>query len=218
MDTDMTRSGHLLKLTCLTAAALVLVTGCTSNSLPSLPKATPQPSLTKNINQYKYLIGPGDTLNIFVWGNPEISGAYIVRPDGMLTTSLVDDIPASGRTPTELAGSIEARLAEYVRDPIVSVIVQGFVGPYSEQVRVIGEAQQPMAINYRENMTLLDVMVAVGGLTDFADGNDARLIRVVNGQQMAYGLNLGNLLRDGEIGDNVDILPGDIIIIPEAWF
>ncbi len=214
----MTRSGHLLKLTCLTAATMMLVTGCTSNSLPSLPKATPQPSLTKNINQYKYLIGPGDTLNIFVWGNPEISGAYIVRPDGMLTTSLVDDIPASGRTPTELAGSIEARLAEYVRDPIVSVIVQGFVGPYSEQVRVIGEAQQPMAINYRENMTLLDVMVAVGGLTDFADGNDARLIRVVNGQQRAYGLNLGNLLRDGEIGDNVDILPGDIIIIPEAWF
>ncbi|UIP30108.1 MULTISPECIES: XrtA/PEP-CTERM system exopolysaccharide export protein [Photobacterium] len=174
--------------------------------------------MTKNINQYKYLIGPGDTLNIFVWGNPEISGAYTVRPDGMLTTSLVDDIPASGRTPTELAGSIEARLAEYVRDPIVSVIVQGFVGPYSEQVRVIGEAQRPMAINYRENMTLLDVMVAVGGLTDFADGNDARLIRVVNGQQRAYGLNLGNLLRDGEIGDNVDILPGDIIIIPEAWF
>ncbi|GAB6260621.1 polysaccharide export protein [Photobacterium sp. R1] len=215
----MTRSGHLSKITSLTAATLmVLLAGCSSNSLPPLPTATPQPSLTKNINQYKYLIGPGDTLNIFVWGNPEISGTYVVRPDGMLTTSLVEDVPASGRTPTELANSLEARLAEYVRDPIVSVIVNGFVGPYSEQVRVIGEAQQPMAINYRENMTLLDVMVAAGGLTDFADGNDARLIRVVGGQQKAYALQLGDLLRSGDITRNVDILPGDIIIIPEAWF
>ncbi|MDO6705903.1 XrtA/PEP-CTERM system exopolysaccharide export protein [Photobacterium sp. 1_MG-2023] len=197
---------------------MTFLAGCSSNSLSSLPTATPQPSLTKNINQYKYLIGPGDALTIFVWGNPEISGGYIVRPDGMLSTSLVDDVPASGRTPTELARSLEARLAEYVRDPIVSVIVNGFVGPYSEQVRVIGEAQQPMAINYRENMTLLDVMVAVGGLTDFADGNDARLIRVIGGQQKAFALSLGDLLRDGDIRRNVDILPGDIIIIPEAWF
>nr|WP_249199448.1 XrtA/PEP-CTERM system exopolysaccharide export protein [Photobacterium sp. GJ3] len=197
---------------------MTFLAGCSSNSLSSLPTATPQPSLTKNINQYKYLIGPGDALTIFVWGNPEISGGYIVRPDGMLSTSLVDDVLASGRTPTELARSLEAQLAEYVRDPIVSVIVNGFVGPYSEQVRVIGEAQQPMAINYRENMTLLDVMVAVGGLTDFADGNDARLIRVIGGQQKAFALSLGDLLRDGDIRRNVDILPGDIIIIPEAWF
>ncbi|WP_371826104.1 XrtA/PEP-CTERM system exopolysaccharide export protein [Photobacterium sp. GJ3] len=215
----MTRRGHLYKITSLTAAALMtFLAGCSSNSLSSLPTATPQPSLTKNINQYKYLIGPGDALTIFVWGNPEISGGYIVRPDGMLSTSLVDDVLASGRTPTELARSLEAQLAEYVRDPIVSVIVNGFVGPYSEQVRVIGEAQQPMAINYRENMTLLDVMVAVGGLTDFADGNDARLIRVIGGQQKAFALSLGDLLRDGDIRRNVDILPGDIIIIPEAWF
>ncbi|MGF1681304.1 XrtA/PEP-CTERM system exopolysaccharide export protein [Photobacterium minamisatsumaniensis] len=192
--------------------------GCSSTGLPLLPSATPQASLTKDISEYKYLIGPGDSLSIFVWGNPEISGSFIVRPDGMISTSLVDDLPASGRTPTDLARSLEAQLSEYVRDPIVTVMVSGFVGPYSEQVRVIGEASDPQAINYRENMTLLDVMVAVGGLTEFADGNDARLIRVVNGQQKQFALNMSDLVRDGDIEANVDILPGDIIIIPEAWF
>ncbi len=167
--------------------------------MQNLPSATTHPSLTKNINDYNYLIGPGDSLNIFVWGNPEISGTFDVRPDGKISTSLVDDIDASGRTPTELAHSIETRLAEYVRDPIVTVTVQDFVGPYSEQVRVIGEASQPKAINYRENMTLLDVMVAVGGLTEYADGNDARLIRVINGQQRQFGLKMGDLIRDGDI-------------------
>ncbi|KLV00996.1 sugar ABC transporter substrate-binding protein [Photobacterium aphoticum] len=200
------------------AALLIAVSGCSSNDLPLLPSATPQPSLTKNISDYKYLIGPGDSLSIFVWGNPEISGGYVVRPDGMISTSLVDDLPASGRTPTELARSLEAHLAEYVRDPIVSVMVSGFVGPYSEQVRVIGEASSPQAINYRENMTLLDVMVEVGGLTEFADGNDARLIRVINGQQKQFNLKMADLVRDGDIRANIDILPGDIIIIPESWF
>jgi len=195
-----------------------LLTGCSSSDLQNLPSATTHPSLTKNINDYNYLIGPGDSLNIFVWGNPEISGTFDVRPDGKISTSLVDDIDASGRTPSDLARSIEARLSEYVRDPIVTVIVQDFVGPYSEQVRVIGEASQPKAINYRENMTLLDVMVAVGGLTEYADGNDARLIRVINGQQRQFGLKMGDLIRDGDIQANIDILPGDIIIIPEAWF
>ncbi|OZS44800.1 sugar ABC transporter substrate-binding protein [Photobacterium sanguinicancri] len=219
MDAVMKKKGCSLTVPSTIACATVLfLGGCSSNDLPTLPSTTPQASLTQNINQYKYLIGPGDSLNIFVWGNPEISGTFSVRPDGMLSTSLVDDVPASGRTPTDLARSLEMRLAEYVRDPIVTVIVQGFVGPYSEQVRVIGEASKPKAINYRENMTLLDVMVEVGGLTEYADGNDARLIRVVDGQQRQYGLNMGDLLRDGQIRANVDILPGDIIIIPEAWF
>ncbi|PSU35587.1 XrtA/PEP-CTERM system exopolysaccharide export protein [Photobacterium lutimaris] len=192
--------------------------GCSSSNLSSLPVATPHASLTKNINDYSYLIGPGDNLTVFVWGNSEITGSYTVRPDGMISTSLVEDIPASGRTPTELARSIEAHLAEYIRDPIVTVMVADFVGPYSEQVRVIGEASQPQAISYRENMTLLDVMVAVGGLTEYADGNDARLIRVVNSQQKEYAIQIGDLVRDGDIRANVDILPGDIIIIPESWF
>jgi polysaccharide export outer membrane protein len=188
------------------------------SNLPGLPTATIHPSLTKNIDDYSYLIGPGDSLNVFVWGNPEVSGNYTVRPDGMITTSLVEDIQASGKTPTELARAIEGRLSQYIREPIVSVIVNGFTGPFSEQVRVIGEASQPKAISYTENMTLLDVMIQVGGLTEYADGNSASLIRVVNGKQKQFGLNIDDLITDGDIKANVDILPGDIIIIPEAWF
>ena len=214
----MIKKGKCLIILVIAFIFTTLLAGCSSSNLQKLPSATTHPSLTKNINDYNYLIGPGDSLNIFVWGNPEISGTFDVRPDGKISTSLVDDIDASGRTPTDLARSIEARLSEYVRDPIVTVIVQDFVGPYSEQVRVIGEASQPKAINYRENMTLLDVMVAVGGLTEYADGNDARLIRVINGQQRQFGLKMGDLIRDGNIQANIDILPGDIIIIPEAWF
>lgn len=199
-------------------SSILFVAACSNSTLPGLPTATVHPSLTENINDYDYLIGPGDTLSIFVWGNPEVSGSYIVRPDGKLSTSLVDDVEVSGRTPTELARELESKLADYLRDPIVSVIVQGFVGPFSEQVRVIGEASQPQAIAYKENMTLLDVMVYVGGLTEYADGNDASLIRVVNGKQKQFGLELDDLLNDGAIEENVDILPGDIIIIPEAWY
>ncbi len=200
-------------------SSLLLVTACSSGGdYQQLPTAKVQPSLTTEIDDYKYLIGPQDSLNIFVWGNPEISGTFQVRPDGKLSTSLVDDLDASGKTPTELAREIESYLSEYVRDPIVTVIVQGFVGPFSEQVRVIGEAAQPQAINYREHMTLLDVLISVGGLTEFADGNGANLIRVVNGNQQKYSVRLDDLVREGEITANVDILPGDIIIIPEAWF
>jgi polysaccharide biosynthesis/export protein len=189
---------------------------CSSNSL--LPSATIQPSKTNNINSYKYLIGSGDQLNIFVWRNPEVSGSFLVRPDGMITTSLVEDIKVAGKTPTELARSIEKILSTYLRDPIVTVTVENFVGPFSEQVRVIGEAAQPRAINYTQHMTLLDVMIQVGGLTEFADGNDAVLVRIEQGQQKQYTVMIDKLLKDGEISANVDMLPGDIIIIPEAWF
>ncbi|MEW6994703.1 XrtA/PEP-CTERM system exopolysaccharide export protein [Colwelliaceae bacterium MEBiC 14330] len=193
-----------------------LLSGCSSKS--TLPSATLHPSDTVNINSYKYLIGSGDVLNIFVWRNPEVSGSFVVRPDGMITTSLVEDIKVSGKTPTELARSIEEILATYLRDPIVTVTVENFVGPFSEQIRVIGEAAQPRAINYTQHMTLLDVMIQVGGLTEFADGNDAVLIRIENNQQKQYQLSIDELLKDGEISANVDMLPGDIIIIPEAWF
>jgi polysaccharide export outer membrane protein len=136
----------------------------------------------------------------------------------MITTSLVEDIKVSGKTPTELARSIEKILSTYLRDPIVTVTVQNFVGPFSEQVRVIGEAAQPRAINYTQHMTLLDVMIEVGGLTEFADGNDAVLIRIEQGEQKQYQVMIDQLLKEGEISANVDMLPGDIIIIPEAWF
>lgn len=192
------------------------LSGCSSHS--TLPSATLHPSNTENINSYKYLIGAGDILNIFVWRNPEVSGSFVVRPDGMITTSLVEDIEVTGKTPTELARSIEEILATYLRDPIVTVTVENFVGPFSEQIRVIGEAAQPRAINYTQHMTLLDVMIQVGGLTEFADGNDAVLIRIESGAQNQYQVMIDQLLKDGEISANVDMLPGDIIIIPEAWF
>lgn len=198
--------------------ALILslfLAGCSVNPLPG---ATVQNSLTTSVDNYQYLIGPGDSVSIFVWRNPELSGGFIVRPDGKITTSLVEDVPVSGKTPTQLARDMEAILSKYIRDPVVTVSMTGFVGPYSEQVRVIGAAANPQAISYREYMTLLDLMIAVGGLTEFADGNAAKLVRVKDGQQRTFDLQLDNLIREGEISANVDILPGDIIIIPEAWF
>ena len=192
-----------------------IISACSTNKLPT---ATLHPSNTTDINSYKYLIGAGDVLNIFVWRNPEVSGSFVVRPDGMITTSLVEDIKVTGKTTTELARSIEEILGTYLRDPIVTVTVNNFVGPFSEQIRVIGEAAQPQSINYTQHMTLLDVMIQVGGLTEFADGNDAVLVRIENGQQQQYDIMIDELLKDGEIDANVDMLPGDIIIIPEAWF
>lgn len=202
--------------TIATAAALCLLSAC--SSAPTLPSATLHQSNTTDISSYKYLIGAGDSLNIFVWRNEEVSGTFVVRPDGMITTSLVEDIPVSGKTPTQLAREIEKTLSTYLRDPVVTVTVNSFVGPFSEQVRVIGEAAQPQAISYKKSMTLLDVMVAVGGLTEFADGNDAVIVRMENGQQKEYEIAIADLIKDGNISANVDMLPGDIIIIPEAWF
>ncbi len=187
-------------------------------STSTLPPATLHSSNTTDIDSYKYLIGAGDSVDIFVWRNPEVSGSFVVRPDGMITTSLVEDIPVSGKTPTELAREIESTLSTYLRDPVVTVTVNNFVGPFSEQVRVIGEAAEPQAISYKKNMTLLDVMIAVGGLTEFADGNDAVIVRLEQGVQKEYQVAIEDLIKSGEISANVDMLPGDIIIIPEAWF
>ena len=208
---------HFTKTLKVVAALLLaqIISACSTNTLPT---ATLYPSNTANVNSYKYLIGAGDVLNIFVWRNPEVSGSFVVRPDGMITTSLVEDIKVAGKTPTELARSIEEILGTYLRDPIVTVTVNSFVGPFREQIRVIGEAAEPRAINYTQHMTLLDVMIQVGGLTEFADGNDAVLVRIENGKQKQYEIKIDELLKDGEISANVDMLPGDIIIIPEAWF
>ena len=192
-----------------------IITGCSSLTLPP---ATVHQSTTVDVNSYKYLIGAGDVVNIFVWRNPEVSGTFVVRPDGMITTSLVEDIPVSGKTPTELARAIEEILSTYLREPVVTVTVNNFVGPFSEQIRVIGEASEPKSINYTQQMTLLDVMIRVGGLTEFADGNDAILVRVENGVQIQYEVYIEDLIKNGEISANVDVLPGDIIVIPETWF
>lgn len=210
----------MVKLNTLTmgcvAIACVFLNGCAS--FEPLPSATTRASLTTDVNDYQYLIGPGDQLSIFVWRNPEISGSFTVRPDGKVSTSLVEDVDVSGRTPSMLARQLEEQLSTYINNPRVTVSVSRFNGPFSEQVRVIGEATNPSAINYTENMTLLDVMIQVGGLTEFANGNNAKLVRVINDEQKTFGIDIEDLIKDGVISKNVDILPGDVIIIPEAWF
>lgn len=167
---------------------------------------------------HDYLIGPGDTVNIIVWRNPEVSMSVPVRPDGKITTPLVDDLPASGKTSSHLARDIEKALAKYIQDPIVTVIVTGFVGPYSEQIRVIGQAAKPQALPYRQGMSLLDVMIAVGGITEFASGNKASIIRGAGEARQTLTVRLNDLVKDGDISANMPMRPGDILVIPESFF
>jgi polysaccharide export outer membrane protein len=167
---------------------------------------------------YNYVIGPGDTMEIFVWNNEELTTESIVRPDGKFTTRLVEDLRASGKTPKELARDIEKAYAEYVRQPVVSVIVNGFVGVPEQQVRVVGEAMDPQSVPYRQDMTLLDLMIDVGGMTEFAAGNKSVLVRRYGGEQRSYGLRLDDLLKDGDISADMALMPGDIVIISESWF
>ena len=165
-----------------------------------------------------YLVGPGDTLNVVVWRSPELSMLVPVRPDGKITTPLVEDLQASGKTATQIAREIEQALSRYVQSPVVTVIVTSFAGPYSQQVRVVGEAAKPQALAYRENMTLLDVMIAVGGITDFADGNKASILRTGGGKTQQFGVRLIDLVRRGDLSANVAIRPGDVLIIPQSFF
>jgi polysaccharide export outer membrane protein len=176
------------------------------------------PAAPLDIPDYEYVIGPGDTMEIFVWGNAELTTTGIVRPDGKFTTRLVEDLQAAGKTSTQLARDIEQAYAKYVRQPVVSVIVNGFAGVPEQQVRVVGEAANPSGVPYRQRMTLLDLMIAVGGMTEFADGNGSTLIRSFNGQQEAINLRLDDLLRGGDISANIALKPGDIVIIAESWF
>lgn len=198
-----------VRFLCAASAALLLA-ACGSNQYPPAPVSAATP-------QYRYLIGPLDTVNIIVWRNPELSLAVPVRPDGRISTPLVEDLVALGRNPTDLARDIEKALAKYIRDPVVTVVVTAFQGPSSEQIRIIGEATRPQAIPYRQNMTLLDVMIQVGGLTDFADGNNAVLVRGKEGGKQ-YSVRLKDLVRRGDISANVDVKPGDVLIIPQSWF
>ncbi len=167
-----------------------------------------------------YIIGPLDELTIFVWRNPELGAKVQVRPDGRITTPLITDMPAVGKTPKMLADDITLQLSQFIQDPLVSVIVNKFAGTYSQQVRVIGATGKPASLPYRANMTLLDAMIAVGGLSEYAAGNRAKLIRFnkETGKQAEYGLRLGDLLKHGESKANVMLMPGDVIIIPESQF
>jgi polysaccharide export outer membrane protein len=212
--THLRESAGLTKLLGALVSVAVL-SGCAINGVerPELPVASGDAQYST-----RYRIAPGDEVQIFVWRNPEVSTAVTVRPDGLLSAPLMEEVPAAGKTPAELARDMEEELSTYLRDPLVTVIVEEFSGNYREQIRVVGEATAPRALLYQDSMTLLDVMIAVGGLTDFADGDNATLIRVVDGQQQEFRVRLDDLIRDGDISANVDMRPGDIVIIPEAWF
>ena len=190
-----------------------LLAACAGAGGRSLP---PAPAFAA-IDNYSYVIGPGDALNIIVARNPELSMSVPVRPDGKISAPLVDELLAQGKTSVQVARELEEQLKKYVRDPVVTVIVTGVVGSYSEQVRVVGEAARPQFLPYRQKMTLLDVMIAVGGLTDFAAGNKATIMRSTEGNKQ-YSVRLKDLIKGGDISANVEMRPGDILIIPQSMF
>ena len=210
----MTISRHMISRTGLwlvTLGVALVVAGCANG-----PKYPPAPPVAATPD-YNYIVGPGDNLNIIVWRNPELSMSVPVRPDGKVATPLVDELVAHGKTSSQIARDVEVALAKFVRDPIVTVIVTGFVGPYSEQIRVVGEATKPQFLPYKQKMTLLDVMIAVGGLTDFADGNGASILRASEGDKQ-YGVRVKDLIKRGDMSANVEMKPGDVLIIPQGWF
>ena len=200
----------------LRAGALVALTGLFAGCATGLSNLPPAP-VSAAAPDYSYIIGPGDNLNITVWRNPELSMSVPVRPDGKVSAPLVEELVVQGKTSVEVARDVEKKLATYVRDPIVTVIVTGFVGPYSEQIRVVGEAARPQFLPYKQKMTLLDVMIAVGGLTDFANGNGATILRTADGNKQ-YSVRLRDLIKRGDVSANVDMRPGDILIIPQSLF
>jgi polysaccharide biosynthesis/export protein len=195
-------------------AFLLLILSAACADRPELAPA----STAQRGSSELYRIGPGDTLKVFVWGNPGLSDEVPVRPDGRVSIPLLEDVDAAGKTPSELAREIEQQLSAFVADPLVTVMVTEFVGPFSEQVRVVGEALEPRAIPYRDDMTMLDVMIEVGGLTEFAAGNRSTLVRIADGNEQQYRVRLDDLVRDGDISANVAMRPGDVVIIPETFF
>jgi polysaccharide export outer membrane protein len=198
------------------AASLVLALALVAVGCASKPTAPAAPA-TVAASDYQYLIGAGDVLAVIVWRNPDLSMSVPVRPDGRITMPLVENVQAAGKDPSAVAREIESALTRYVKNPVVNVVVTSFAGPYSEQIRVVGQAAKPQALPYRERMTLLDVMIAVGGITEFAAGNRSSILRTSEGNRL-YSVRLDDLLRDGDISANVAVKPGDVLIIPESWF
>lgn len=193
----------------LGAAVVSTLVGCASSFPPAPPLAADA--------EYNYVLGAGDSVNIVVWRNPELSTTVPIRPDGKITTPLVEDLVAQGKDTSTLARDIEKELAKFIREPVVTVIATSFSGPYSEQIRVVGEASQPRILSYTQKMTLLDVMIAVGGLTEFADGNSASILRTGEGNKQ-YSVRIKDLIKRGDVSANVEMRPGDVLIIPQSWF
>lgn len=200
----------------LVTATKLLIASTLAWSLIGCSNNPPAPSLAATAD-YSYKIGPGDTLNIVVWRNPELSMSVPVRPDGKISAPLIDDLGAMGKDSTTLARDIEKELGKFIRDPVVTVIVTAFVGPYSEQIRVVGAAAKPQILAYKQKMTVLDVMIAVGGITDFADGNRATILRTSESNAQ-YTVRLRDLIKNGDVSANVEMKPGDVLIIPQSWF
>jgi polysaccharide export outer membrane protein len=208
------------------AMTVLSVAACSSSNsgppvVPPAPAPTPDnAAVTGVIPNDQYVIGSGDSLSIFVYRNPDLSdGGVSVRPDGRISTPLIEDIMAAGKTPTQLAREIEERLKKYIQDPNVTVIVRSFVGPFDRQIRVLGEATDPSAIPYRDHMTLLDVMIATKGLTKYAAGNRAEIVRRdPDGKTTTIRVKLSDLIKDGDISQNIEMQPGDTLIIPQSWF
>lgn len=199
--------------------ALTTLAGCVSTANQELPSATY--TNVQSAQNQEYIIGPLDKLNVHVWRNPELSADEIqVRPDGRLTIPLVRDMPAAGKTPTMLQEDIRLQLSQYIQDPIVSVIVTEFNGEFNTQIKIVGSTGKPAALPYRANMTVLDAMIAVGGLGEFAAGNKSKLIRTDRrtGKTEEYRLRLTDLLKRGDSKANVLLMPGDTIIVPESTF
>ena len=209
MNAMMTKLTKHLVAAGATACMLILA-GCATPTPPSSAALAP-------INP-DYLIGPGDSVNIIVWRNPEVSMSVPVRPDGKITTPLVEDLPAAGKTSTQLARDIEGALAKFIQQPVVTVIVTNFIGNFTDQIRVIGQAARPQALPYRRDMSVMDVVIAVGGVTEFASGNKASIIRTVDGKQEKIIVRLDDLIKDGDISANMMMRPGDILVIPESFF
>jgi len=194
--------------------AIILAVGLTACSgesdLPSAPEVS--------VEAPPYIIGPGDSLEIFVWRNADLTKTVTVRPDGRISVPLIEDLQAAGKPPTVLARDIEKALATYIQTPVVSVIVDGFEGTFGQSIRVVGEATEPAALPYRHNMTVMDAMISVGGLTIFAAGNRSIIVRQEAGEEKHYAVRLDDLLKEGDISANASLLPGDILIIPQSWF
>jgi polysaccharide export outer membrane protein len=201
--------------------ACTALSGCSTGRTGTGPELPPAAfvSGTEGPGE-EYVIGPLDELTIFVWRNPELGAKVQVRPDGRITTPLIADMPAVGKTPAMLSDDIKIQLSQYIENPIVSVIVNNFSGTYSQQIRIVGATEKPASLPYRANMTLLDAMIAVGGLSEYAAGNRARLVRYdrATGAQKEYKVRIGDLLKRGDSAANVRLAPGDVIIIPESMF
>jgi polysaccharide export outer membrane protein len=195
-----------------TLVAVTMLNGCSST--------TEAPAMVNNAPEISndYLIGPGDKIQVFVWRNTELSTTVSVRPDGKISVPLIEDLPVAGKTPTQAARAIEEKLSNYVKDAIVTVIMVDFVGPVDRQIRVVGEAAKPLALPFRKGVTVLDVVIQAGGLTQFAAGNRATILRTDGGQQSTYSVRLDDLMKDGDLSANVPLAPGDVLLIPQTWF